>query len=645
MSAFAGVVFFDAQPIDSRTQQRVANALPSPAGSTVRVQYDSHAVFAQNIPLREAHARGPLPPDRSGKVLFAASAHIDNRNEVAAPLGLERQGREASDADIVLRSIESAGDAGLARLVGAFAFAYWDCEARELMLGRDCLGFMPLVFHVGRGFAAFASTYNSLFALPDVPQEIDEVMLGHFLALNLRHRRRTIYCGIERVPSRSVVAINGSGCAHREYWAPNLGAPPPYRTEDDYVARGRELLDQAVAIAIGDNSAALLMSGGLDSSGVAATAARLGLGERLDCYTTVAPADSQVKFDSDSYSDDREKVEALARMYPQLRLHFRVPPANHPLDADPTRHFLNTNFPVRNPSSLGQYDGLIAMATAKHRTVLDGNHGNLGLSWDGEDAMFDLFRTGRWIELIREVRAIARHDRRKITRTFYSEVVDRALPHRLRRIVYRLRGRDPDSVARFSALNPAFIVEHNFAAQFRAENFDPWFGTADPRRGAALRAYYIFDRNQFGRDGLGMQFEAMGIARRSPLGDRRLLEFVLSVPEPMFRSNGVPRSFARRVLADRLPREIVDERRRGIAETAWFRPLDAQRETIGRDLERIAASPLASRMLDIPRLRRLLDDWPKDEQAAQLRSRDYQRVFARGIHVGRFIRWVEGGNA
>ena len=93
-----------------------------------------------------------------------------------------------------------------------------------------------------------------------------------------------------------------------------------------------------------------------------------------------------------------------------------------------------------------------------------------------------------------------------------------------------------------------------------------------------MRAYYIFDANQFARDGQGMEAEITGITRRSPLADRRLLEFALSVPESMFRRNGVPRSFARRVLADRLPREIVEEHRRGIAETAWFRALDAQRE-------------------------------------------------------------------
>jgi asparagine synthase (glutamine-hydrolysing) len=211
--------------------------------------------------------------------------------------------------------------------------------------------------------------------------------------------------------------------------------------------------------------------------------------------------------------------------------------------------------------------------------------------------------------------------------------------------VYRLKGRDPDSVERFSALNPAFIAEHDFAGKFRADDFDPWFSEGDRRRGAALRAEYMFDHNQFARDGNGIEAEVTGIARLSPLGDRRLLEFTLTVPEPMFRKNGVARSFARRVLADRLPREIVEERRLGVAETAWFRAFDAQRDTIGRDLERIEASPLASRMLDIPRLKRLIVEWPMDEQEAQSRAREYQRLLARGIHVGRFIRWVEGGNA
>jgi asparagine synthase (glutamine-hydrolysing) len=645
MNAFAGIVFFDARSIDSRTQEKIAGALPRRQGSTVRVQCDSHAVFAQRIPLREAQSPGSPPSPRHGRALFAASARIDNRHEVAAALGLERPAGQASDTDLVLHSIERAGDAGLGRLVGDFAFAYWDRDARELMLGRDCLGRAPLFFHAGRGFVAFASSYSSLFALPEVPRQIDEVMLGHFLALNLWDSRRTVYGGVERVPSRTVVTVNRKGHAHRHYWTPNLDAAPPYRTDDDYIARGRELLDQAVATAMGGEDAALLMSGGLDSSGIAATACRLGLADRLDCYTITAPADTRVDFGKWRYRDERDKVEVLARMYPQLRVHYHTPPINHPLDADPTRFFVQKSSPARNASVVGQYDGLIATATSKHRTLLDGRYGNMGLSWDGQDALFDLFRTRQWPSFIKELRATARRDGRGMARTFYTGVMSRAMPHRVRRMVYRLKGQDPDSVERYSALNPAFFAEHDFAAKFRADNFDPWFSEGDRMRGTALRAYYMFDHNQFARDGTGMESEIMGIEQRSPLGDRRLLEFVLTVPEPMFCRNGVGRSFARRVLADRLPREIAEETRLGVPETAWFRILDAQRETMRRDLERIEASARARRMLDIPRLKRLMDEWPKDEHAAQLRAREYQHLLARGIHIGRFIRWVEGGNA
>ena len=197
-------------------------------------------------------------------------------------------------------------------------------------------------------------------------------------------------------------------------------------------------------------------------------------------------------------------------MYPQLRIHYYAPPIDHPLDADPTRFFVQKNSPARNASIIGLYDALIATATAKHRTLLDGEYGNLGLSWDGQDALFDLFRTRQWPSLIKELRATARRDGRGMARTFYTGVVSRAMPHRLRRMVYRLKGRDPDSVERYSALNPAFFAEHDFAAKFRADDFDPWFseGGPDAGRGVArllhVRSQSIFprrDRNEIRNHG------------------------------------------------------------------------------------------------------------------------------------------------
>jgi len=154
----------------------------------------------------------------------------------------------------------------------------------------------------------------------------------------------------------------------------------------------------------------------------------------------------------------------------------------------------------------------------------------------------------------------------------------------------------------------------------------------------------MFDSHQFGRDGLALQDQFMGHEVRQPLADRRLLEFLLSVPEPMFRREGVPRSFARKILADRLPREIVEERRRGTNGLAWYRALGEKRAEMASDLERLEGSPLARRLIDLPRLKRAMAQWPKDEHAAEPHKHEYAAILTRGIHVGRFVRWVEGGN-
>jgi asparagine synthase (glutamine-hydrolysing) len=180
--------------------------------------------------------------------------------------------------------------------------------------------------------------------------------------------------------------------------------------------------------------------------------------------------------------------------------------------------------------------------------------------------------------------------------------------------------------------------------QWRDQCFDPWFGPYDsnPRR---WRAYRLFDFNQYGRDTRGLAEEIFGYGLRDPHADRRLLEFALSVPEPMYHRAGIQRWFARRVFADRLPHEILAEPRRGANNPAWFRSLDAARPQLAAEIGRLEASALASRLLDLPRLKRLMVEWPENDSEAEKRSAEYRLALARGVHVGRFIRWVEGGNA
>ena len=646
MNAFAGAVSLSGNSIDPRLLDRAAVALTAlRKGRTIAHRCES-AVFVQRVSPGGA-PDGAQTLAGSDRTLFAALADLDNREELGDALGLagSELGR-TSDITLLQRMFERWDETGVARCLGGFAFAHWDSAARRLTLGRDCLGNRPLFYHRGSDFIFFATSLGALLALPGVPREIDEIALANFLAVNLDAGPQTFYRGVERVPSRTMVTIDSAGLQRRHYWAPVLDAPPPYRRDDDYVERARELFDLAVASATRDTAhVAISTSGGLDSSAIAATAALLGTAQSITCFCMVPPVGTQIEIAPHRYLDERDKIDELKRRYPSLDIRFISPDRIHRKAYDDTLYFLPANLPALDPANfgVGPYQPE-AVAAAGHRTVLIGNYGNFGLTWAGRFSLLELLRAGKWISFAHELRAVARESERSFARTFAGDVVMQSAPASLRRLIYRLRGHDPDSVASHSALNPAFIAEAGLARQWRASGFDPWFGAefSDPKR---TRAYRLFDHNQYSRDVRGLAPEIFGHSLRDPHGDRRVLEFALSVPERLYRCNGIPRAFARRVFADRLPRAILDERRYGANTPTWFRALNARREDIAADIERLEASPSASRLLDLPRLKRLLAQWPKDENEAERRRGEYRLALARGVHVGRFIRWVEGGNA
>jgi asparagine synthase (glutamine-hydrolysing) len=649
VSAFAGVVTFDAAVPNKRNEDLVCRAITTLRQGRVAARHLEGALFAQKVSLGYSATYSDPPPlaGRDGRTLFAALARLDNREELGTALGLApAELARLSDADLLLRTIEDHGEAGLARCLGAFAFALWDADSRTLTLGRDCLGNKPLFYHCGRGFVAFATTLGALLALPDVPRQIDDVALAHYMALDMTEGPRTFYRGIERVPTRTLVTIDGAGPRQRHYWAPNLDAPPPYRREEDYIARARELFDHAVAAATMDTPhVAISTSGGLDSSAIAATAARLGAAQSITCFTMLPPPGTQIDVGPFRYLDERDKVTALARMHPQLDVRWIAPAHLHPFEEDYARFFARANLPVFGPPAHAWYAHLSdAVAAAGHGVLLVGNYGNFGLTWGGNFALLALLRAGAWREFGHELRASARSSGRSVVRTFAGDVFVPGVPRAIRRAIQRMRGRNPNSVARYSALNPAFIAEHDLTRHWQTPGFDSWFG-GDGWHPARDRAARMFDRDQNIRDVTGMAEEINGFESRDPYRDRRLLEFVLSVPEPMFRRNGIPRAFARKVFADRLPPEILDERRRGAQVPDWFRRMQARRQDIASEIDRIDASPSARRLIDVPRLKKLMAQWPKDEHAAEKCADEYKLALARGVHVGHFLRWVEAGNA
>jgi len=638
MTAFAGIVRFDGSANDADTQNRISLSISIGRGGGIWSYRTDSALFV---------SRTSQPAVSNGRALFAALARLDNRDELGAWLHIPPpELARLPDSALLMQIVERQGEAGVARCLGAFVFAWWDEEQRRLILGRDCLGINhALFFHHSSHFCAFATSLPALLSLPFVPREVDAIELANFMAMNFRTTHRTVYRGIDRVPSRTLTTLHAGATRRRHYWSPAFNAAPPFRREDDYVQEARELFDRSVAAsACGGRRTAISTSGGLDSSAIAATAARLGLAERVTCYTLAPPEGAVSNLYPSRYQDETDKIVTLQRMHPTLDIRLLRPEAPHRFEIEPERYFAATGVPALDPTNLGWFSALHdAVAADSHRLLLDGAYGNLGLSWDGKFALRALLHRRDWRALARELPLMAAEDGVGPTRILMSHLLLPSVPATVSRLVHHLRGRDPHSVARYSALNPTFIADCDLVRQWQEAGFDPWFRKSETEA-ARHRAFQLFDNNQSARDYMASLNERYGFEARAPHADRRLLEFALAVPEPRYRCNGVARSFARSVFADRLPPDILDERKRGAQGGAWFRRLDARRADVAEDLERFSASPLASCLLDLPRLSQLAKEWPADECAALARTGDYMVVLTRAMHIGRFVLWAESGN-
>ncbi|MBI3327062.1 MAG: asparagine synthase (glutamine-hydrolyzing) [Nitrospinae bacterium] len=183
----------------------------------------------------------------------------------------------ASDTEVAAHAYDAWGLDFLDRLDGMYALALWDGHKRRLVLVRDRLGEKPLFYTIADGLLIFASELTALLAHPTVPIDLDARALSAYLALEYVPAPLSMIRGVGKLePGTALVVENGVSRTLR-YWRPEArpASPPlPYRAA---VQRLREHLEEAVnSRLVSDVPLGIFLSGGIDSSTVAALAARSG---------------------------------------------------------------------------------------------------------------------------------------------------------------------------------------------------------------------------------------------------------------------------------------------------------------------------------------------------------------------------------
>jgi asparagine synthase (glutamine-hydrolysing) len=193
--------------------------------------------------------------------------------------------RSRGDAEVLVHLYEERGEDFVRTTRGELAFVLWDARRRRLVAGRDRFGVKPLLWTRWRGGIALASEAKALFAL-GVPARWDAASFWHAAHVQYPLPDRTLFEGIHVLEPGCMLTWDGGEPRIARYW--DLPRIDGHADLDSAALQLREALDDAVRVRLrADARVCVQLSGGLDSSSVAALAARAG--GIAGCFTVGFP--------------------------------------------------------------------------------------------------------------------------------------------------------------------------------------------------------------------------------------------------------------------------------------------------------------------------------------------------------------------
>lgn len=470
----------------------------------------------------EAGEHQPLTGS-GGRYVLAFDGRLDQRQDLGSDLGWTGpQTARRSDAALVLAAWERWGEDCVERFLGPFALVVADRFRRRVVCARDALGDRTL-FYARRGeLLIAASEEQAVLAHPSVPDDLDETSLAAFFGVSAPAPGATFLRAVSELPAATLLIYDRDGLSLRRYWTPTPARTG--RTRDERTEQFAETLHRAVTDRLRSSTpVAVSLSGGLDSTAVAAFAAR----ESPRPLSTVSWVfDELTSCDERAYMDP--VIEALG-----------LDPVRFPgddLGPDPTRLGHDSNTPFENPYRRLKERAYRETAARGARVLLTGVFGD-HLYTGGYARLTEHLDRGNWSALAGGA-----------VRAFRTRgLQDPTLRHLARRMLRR--------TASPGTRPPAWLTEHG-ASMWPERSDDFQLPSMRARQARALLGPTAA-RSAHGEIGTASRH---GVELRHPYRDRRLVELALGLPAEDLYDGERWKPILRRATAGRLP-DVVRRRR------------------------------------------------------------------------------------
>ncbi|MGH3487552.1 MAG: asparagine synthase (glutamine-hydrolyzing) [Actinopolymorphaceae bacterium] len=547
MCGVVGILRFDGAPVDPSTLGAMTATLHHRGPDAIRTWVEG-PVGLGHTRLSIIDVGGSAQPlwsaDGSQVIVFNGEAF--NYREVRAAYNYPY--RTNGDTEVVLAAHQRAGERGVAKVRGQFAFGVWDTRARELHLYRDRLGVLPLHYIHTSSFFAFASELKALLPLLDGIQ-VDEQGLVSYLAQRAVPAPRTLVKGVFKVMPGQHMTVSANGrVTASQYWSVPLPAPETL-SDATAVALTREAIEASIAESlVADVPVGSLLSGGLDSSMIAMLASQ-AIGGGLRTYSA----------GFGQSSDETPHAEFVARLIRSDHTSVIVRPEEFSgLIPKLTWH---RDAPLSEPADVAVYQ-LAHIARQDVKVLLSG---------EGSDELFGgypKYRLARWFDLaLRTPTGV---------RSTVATAARRWLPARARRAAILARALEADGKAAGLAewFSPFSRTERHALTGSAAAQLPQ-----SPPRPAAppLEQMLYLDQHSWLSDNLLERGDRMCMAAslelRPPFLDHRVVEVAARLPARAKVRGRTGKWVVKQVAADLLPAQIVNRPKAGfkVPLDTWFR--------------------------------------------------------------------------
>jgi asparagine synthase (glutamine-hydrolysing) len=506
--------------------------------------------------------------NEDGSVVVVFNGEIYNYQELIPELqALGHVFHTRSDTEVIVHAWEAWGESCVDRFRGMFAFALFDRGRETLFLARDRLGVKPLYYSVlPDGTLLFGSELKSLLVHPALGREIDPQAVEEYFALGYVAEPRTVFAGTKKLPPGHRLTVRRGRPVPEpvEYWDVRFTLDNPVSLEDACVELNHRLEESIRLRMISEVPLGAFLSGGVDSSAVVATMARLSRDPVNTC---------SISFDDPAFDETRFAQQVAARYHTR---HFVDHVASDDFDLVDRLASIYDE-PYADSSAIPTYR--VCQLARKHVTV--------ALSGDGGDENFGGYRRYRFHMMEERLRSVLPLGVRQPVFGLLGRIYPQAdwAPR-----MFRARSTF-QSLARNSTeayLHSVSIVR----ADMRAQLFSPAFrarlggysasevfarhaqkaGTDDPLaliQYLDLKTYLVGDINtKVDRASMAHSLEV-----REPLMDHRLVEWLATLPATLKVQGQEGKYLLKKAMEPHLPDEIMYRPKMGFAVplARWFR--------------------------------------------------------------------------